>query len=207
MKLFKPFNGDFPVTQSFGEKITNPGGHTGIDYALYTGTAVLASADGVVSLAVYSTTDYGNHIILDHGDGYQTLYAHLSEISVSVNQNICRGQIIGASGKTGNSTGPHLHFELRLNQTPVDPQPFLDGIDGNAVEPSVITPEQTPVRKWEVACPVLNVRSGPSIGYPVCEQLREGDFVTESDRFETLWIRIGNDRWASAIYCNEELML
>lgn len=207
MKLFKPFSEDFPVTQSFGEKITNPQGHTGIDYALYSGTAVLASADGIISLAITGTTGYGNHIILDHGDGYQTLYAHLSAISISVGQKVRRGQTIGTSGNTGNSTGPHLHFELRVNQTAVDPQPFLDGIEESNVKAAAITTDQPEGKQWRIACPVLNVRSGPGIGYPVCEQLNEGEVVPELDRSETLWIRIGSSRWAAAKYCNEELML
>ncbi len=206
MKLFKPFSGDFPVTQSFGEKITNPQGHTGIDYALYSGTAVLASADGIVSLAITGTTGYGKHIILDHGSGYQTLYAHLSAISVPVGQNVRQGQMIGTSGNTGNSTGPHLHFELRMNQTAVDPQPFLDGIEESNAEPAGITMDVTQINKWRIACPVLNVRSGPGIGYPVCGQLNEGEMVPELDRSEALWIRISNDHWAAAKYCNEKLM-
>ena len=99
-----PFDGEFPITQRFGEKITNPAGHTGIDYALYTGTPVLAAMDGKISRVVSLVSGYGTHIIIDHGNVLQTVYAHLSRISVSFGDFVREGQIIGRSGSSGNST-------------------------------------------------------------------------------------------------------
>jgi murein DD-endopeptidase MepM/ murein hydrolase activator NlpD len=68
---------------------------------------------------------YGNCTIIDHGGGLATLYAHQSEIGVSEGDEVGRGEVIGAAGSTGYATGPHLHFEVRLNGTPVDPLPYL----------------------------------------------------------------------------------
>ena len=116
-----PFDGEFPITQRFGEKITNPAGHTGIDYALYTGTPVLAAMDGKISRVVSLVSGYGTHIIIDHGNGLQTVYAHLSRINVSFGDFVREGQIIGRSGNSGNSTGPHLHFEVWIGDGRTDP--------------------------------------------------------------------------------------
>lgn len=94
--------------------------HQAVDIAASTGTPVLASAGGkVVKASWYST--YGNCVIIDHGNGQQTLYAHLSKINVGVGQTVSQGQQIGAVGSTGNSTGPHLHFEIRVGGSKVNP--------------------------------------------------------------------------------------
>ncbi len=95
--------------------------HLGIDIAAGLGTPVLASDAGVVVTAGWSNSGYGNVIMIDHGNGYQTVYGHLSVISVSLCQGVSRGQVIGAAGSTGNSSGPHLHFEVRLNGGFVNP--------------------------------------------------------------------------------------
>lgn len=113
----QPFKGDYPITQRYGEII--PGvtyagkPHTGIDYACPERTEILASADGVVKYAEFDKTGYGNTVIIRHNDGRATLYAHLSNILFHVNQSVKQGNVIGLSGNTGNSTGPHLHFEAR----------------------------------------------------------------------------------------------
>ncbi len=99
------------------------GGHVAIDYATPTGTPVRATMAGKVSYAGWNTEGYGNLVILENGP-YKTYYAHLSEIPVSVGQIVQPGMVIGLSGNTGNSTGPHLHYEVRLNGKQVDPQPF-----------------------------------------------------------------------------------
>ncbi|MHB1296646.1 MAG: peptidoglycan DD-metalloendopeptidase family protein [Anaerolineae bacterium] len=87
-------------------------GHLAIDIAGSTGSAVVAADAGYVSSAQSSSYGYGNMLIIDHGNGYQTLYAHLSAFSVEVGQAISKGEVIGLRGSTGNSTGPHLHFEV-----------------------------------------------------------------------------------------------
>jgi murein DD-endopeptidase MepM/ murein hydrolase activator NlpD len=98
--------------------------HTGLDLGVPTGTPVHAMADGEVIIAKYSSA-YGNYIVIDHGSGISTLYAHNSKLLVHVGQKIEGGEIISKSGNTGYSTGPHLHFEVRKNGTPIDPAPYL----------------------------------------------------------------------------------
>lgn len=108
----QPFSKEWPITQKYGEKITSSF-HTGIDYGCPFGTNILASADGRVAFAGWDKTGYGNMVILQHNDGLATLYAHLSDISVILGQKVTQGTLLGHSGSTGNSTGPHLHFEAR----------------------------------------------------------------------------------------------
>lgn len=99
-----------------------------IDVAADTGTPVRAADSGrVVTLERWST-GYGWHIVLDHGNGLTSLYAHLSQMNVEIEQNVSKGQIIGLVGSTGRSTGPHLHFEVRKNGQPVDPMTLLPSI-------------------------------------------------------------------------------
>ncbi|MBD1399378.1 M23 family metallopeptidase [Pelovirga terrestris] len=98
--------------------------HEGLDIAANTGTPVVAPADGIVARVTYSST-YGNKVVIDHGYGYQTLYAHNSRILVKVGQRVTRGERIAQVGNTGVSTGPHLHYEVHLNGVPIDPRAFL----------------------------------------------------------------------------------
>lgn len=90
-----------------------PIGHPGIDIAAGMGAPLYASDTGVIVFAGWSTRGYGNLVIVDHGNGWQTAYAHLSQINVSCGGAIYQGQVLGLSGSTGNSTGAHLHFEMR----------------------------------------------------------------------------------------------
>ena len=99
--------------------------HTGWDLATATGTPIEATANGVVVSAGMSIIGYGLHVIVDHGNGLKTLFGHLSSIEVSLGQEVFWGDEIGLVGSTGNSTGPHLHYEVRLNDAPIDPGPFL----------------------------------------------------------------------------------
>lgn len=99
--------------------------HRGIDIAVPWGTPVLAADNGVVIKSGYSTTGYGGRVIIDHNIDYVTLYAHLSQAFVREGDIVRKGQIIGLIGSTGNSTGPHLHFELRDFGYLVDPRTLL----------------------------------------------------------------------------------
>ena len=96
-------------------------GHLAIDIAAGTGTGVWAADSGVIVFAGWSTVGYGNMVMIDHGNGWQTVYAHLSQVSVSCGQSVSQGQTIGLAGSTGNSTGPHLHFEIRFQDGFVNP--------------------------------------------------------------------------------------
>jgi murein DD-endopeptidase MepM/ murein hydrolase activator NlpD len=116
------------VTSSFGSRLDPFKGegafHTGIDIATNQGDAVRAPADGTVVKAGMGT-GYGREVILDHGHGVQTLYAHLSGFAVIAGQDIRRGDILGYVGSSGHSTGPHLHYEVRIHDIPVNPAKYL----------------------------------------------------------------------------------
>ncbi|MFN2593637.1 MAG: murein hydrolase activator EnvC [Actinomycetota bacterium] len=121
-----PANG--PITSPFGWRI-NPITHSrelhpGIDIGVPYGTPIQAAGDGVVVFAGYAS-GYGNYTLIDHGGSLATGYGHQSEIDVTVGQRVTTGEIIGKVGCTGLCTGPHLHFEVRVNGTPVDPMPYL----------------------------------------------------------------------------------
>lgn len=99
--------------------------HGGVDLAVPEGTPVYAADNGKVIVAGNLGDGYGNYIILDHQNGYKTLYAHNSELLVSVGDVVAQGEQIALSGNTGNSTGPHVHFEIQVNDEKVDPQQFV----------------------------------------------------------------------------------
>ena len=99
--------------------------HTGLDLVEPFGSPVYAADDGVVALVGSSSSGYGNYVVIAHSGGLDTLYGHLSTSLVKVGQAVTQGQPVGLEGSSGNSTGPHVHFELRINQRPVDPTPYL----------------------------------------------------------------------------------
>ncbi|MPZ74184.1 MAG: peptidoglycan DD-metalloendopeptidase family protein, partial [Nitriliruptorales bacterium] len=98
--------------------------HAGIDIGAGYGAAIVAADSGVV-VSADSRGGYGNTVVIDHGGGMATLYAHQSSMSVSAGQSVSRGQVIGAVGSTGYSTGPHLHFEVRVNGATRDPMNYF----------------------------------------------------------------------------------
>ena len=102
--------------------------HEGQDIDAAYGTPVQVAATGRVIIAGWQR-GYGNVVYVDHGNGLSTRYGHLSEIDVTVGQTVTRGQTIGLVGSTGRSTGPHLHYEVRINNQPVDPKPYLPGAE------------------------------------------------------------------------------
>ena len=99
--------------------------HTGIDLVAPFGTPVYAADDGIVALVGNTSSGYGNYVVIAHAGGLDTLYGHLSTSLVKVGQAVAQGTVVGLEGSTGNSTGAHLHFELRINQKPVNPAPYL----------------------------------------------------------------------------------
>ncbi|MBN1925443.1 MAG: M23 family metallopeptidase [Prolixibacteraceae bacterium] len=99
--------------------------HWGMDFVAPRGTAVYATGDGVVESTLTRRTGHGKHIVVDHGYGYKTLYAHLNKFNVVPGQKVKRGQIIGYVGSTGTSTAPHLHYEVEKNNKKVDPKYYF----------------------------------------------------------------------------------
>ncbi len=116
------------VTSSFGGRISpftgNPSDHHGMDIAAAMGTPVRSTADGIVTYAGVKG-GYGKVVIVDHGYGLSTRYGHLSAIHAKPGQRIKRGDRVGAVGSTGRSTGPHLHYEVRVNNLPVNPRRYI----------------------------------------------------------------------------------
>ncbi|MCH5187591.1 MAG: peptidoglycan DD-metalloendopeptidase family protein [Oscillospiraceae bacterium] len=129
--------GKFAWPAPSGTRITSPFGyrthpisgqtgslHRGIDISTGYGTNIVAGEAGVVTIAKYNSS-YGRYIVINHGNGYTTLYAHNSQLLVSVGQTVSRGQVIAKAGSTGNSTGPHCHFEVSYNGTLQNPLNYL----------------------------------------------------------------------------------
>ena len=118
------------ISAGFGQRMDPFSGegafHSGVDISAPYGTKVEASADGIV-LQAGPDSGYGNEILIDHGFGITTKYGHLSKIYVVVGQEVKRGQVIGAVGMTGKATGPHLHYEVLVHDTPVNPTKYLHG--------------------------------------------------------------------------------
>jgi murein DD-endopeptidase MepM/ murein hydrolase activator NlpD len=116
------------ITGSFGERIDPFNGegafHSGVDISSYVGSPVMAPADGLVTFADFMG-GYGRAVIVDHGHGISTRYGHLSSFAVTAGQHIQRGDTIGYVGLSGRSTGPHLHYEVRINDVPVNPYKYL----------------------------------------------------------------------------------
>jgi murein DD-endopeptidase MepM/ murein hydrolase activator NlpD len=124
----KPVIGEVEFTSGFGVRsdpfLGRPAMHTGLDFRAATGDPVRATANGKVVSSGWSG-GYGRMVEIDHGNGLSTRYGHLSEINVKVGEYVKIGQVIGAVGSTGRSTGPHLHYETRIDGDAVDPQKFL----------------------------------------------------------------------------------
>jgi len=117
------------MISGFGNRVHPVSGrvkhHSGVDFACQTGTPIYASGNARVASADYNANGYGNCINLDHGNGYQSKYAHLSKVEVTEGQLVTRGELIGYSGNTGLSTGPHLHYEISLDGVKIDPIDFF----------------------------------------------------------------------------------
>ena len=119
-KFARPVSGGY-VSSSFGNR--SRGYHTGIDWALSYGSPIYASDGGTVTASGWGG-GYGKMIKINHGNGYETLYAHCSKLVVSSGKKVAKGQLIGYVGSTGNSTGPHLHFEIRKNGSYLNPAKY-----------------------------------------------------------------------------------
>src|SRR5260370_22410959 len=119
-----------PITSSFGQRedpiLGNGEGefHTGIDVSAPNGVPIRATGDGIVQEAQMSS-GYGREVVVDHGHGVETVYGHMSGFAVIAGQTVVRGQVIGYVGHSGRTTGSHLHYEVRIRNTPVNPHKYL----------------------------------------------------------------------------------
>jgi murein DD-endopeptidase MepM/ murein hydrolase activator NlpD len=123
VRLLRPVPG--PIGDRFGAPREGGRRHTGIDFPVQAGTTVRAAGVGVTEFAGWNSGGYGNLVVVRHRLGYTTWYAHLSTITSYVGEQVSGGTRLGYVGATGHATGPHLHFELRKNAVPIDPQPYL----------------------------------------------------------------------------------
>jgi murein DD-endopeptidase MepM/ murein hydrolase activator NlpD len=122
VRFLRPISGR--ITEGFG--VLRPGHrHTGVDIPASSGTPIRAAGVGVVSFAGWNSGGYGYLVVIRHRLGFESWYAHMSRVVASVGQSVTGGSLIGYVGSTGHSTGPHLHFEVRLFGTPIDPVPRL----------------------------------------------------------------------------------
>ena len=123
-----PIPGHYTITSNYGMRVHPITGvyklHTGVDISASMGTEFTAIANGVVVKAEYNSA-YGNMVIIDHGGGVQTLYAHGSEIVANIGQVVNAGDVVLKVGSTGYSTGPHAHFEVRVNGNPMNPLDYV----------------------------------------------------------------------------------
>lgn len=117
------------VASGFGMRIDpvygTPKMHKGVDFTAPQGTPIYATGNGVVTTAGFGEGGYGNHVVINHGYGYETLYGHMVRVKVRDGQRVRRGELIGWVGSTGKSTGPHCHYEVHVNDTEIDPVYFF----------------------------------------------------------------------------------
>ena len=111
------------ISSKFGRRWGKP--HEGLDIPAPTGTHFLSTESGKVIYSGRTLPSYGNMVIIDHGNGVHSVYAHANKLFVKKGDRVLKGEVIGKVGSTGKSTGPHLHFEIRKNKKPVDPEPLL----------------------------------------------------------------------------------
>jgi hypothetical protein len=226
MKFLYPVPPDSIVTQTFQGHVDRAHAHGwryyngGIDWAVVTGTPIKSAQKGKVVATRRDATGYGTHVRVQHVDGFMTIYAHLLDFNVSVGDQVAVGDVLGRSDNTGNSTGPHLHFELRHHGTAIDPHPLLvREIPGDGekteweLEPEETdggeTPESFPaLPKVKVTVVALNIRRGPGIDNPIIGLLQNGEVVDVIEMLKLSgdrWLRIGHEQYIALRYNGEYL--
>jgi hypothetical protein len=218
MKFLYPVPPSSIVTQSFAEHEhrrevngwTNYNG--GIDWGIPTGTSIKAAQVGTVTVVRNDATGYGTHVRIEHTEGrvkYTTIYGHLMKANVEVGDVVNAGDVIGKSDNTGNSTGPHLHFEIRRGTKPIDPAPLLvktvagltSDETGEAEVPQGIgtEPAQFPgLPKARVLVATLNVRSGPSVADRIVGTLildEKVEVLRKITQGRNIWLQIGYQQY------------
>jgi murein DD-endopeptidase MepM/ murein hydrolase activator NlpD len=226
MKFLYPVSPTATITQTFAEheerrvkyNLTLYNG--GIDWGIPSGTSVRAAQAGTVTVARSDTDGYGTHVRIEHVDGatkYLTIYGHLQSFSVNIGEQVVAGREIGLSDNTGNSTGPHLHFELRKNGTAIDPMPLLvktvaelNG-SGPINNPIGNTPDlgkeptQYPVMpKAMVVSSTLRVRNAPNtttstqVGSLTANT--QVEVIRKVVQGNDIWLQIGNQQFIAMYY-------
>jgi hypothetical protein len=174
-KIRRPFEGNYPITQRYGDSITEAF-HPGIDYALPVGVPVLAVADGVVVDTKAQINGYGNYIQIQHNGNAKSLYAHLFKWIVKEGQHVTAGMVIGYSGNSGNSTGPHLHFEYWVDGKHVDPGLYFE--KAGAVENPAPNPIEdigdVDLGRVEIIANGVAIRSYPGFSSPILCRATKG---------------------------------
>lgn len=226
MKFQYPVHQTSQITQTFAEHEqaraemlrASPGKtiyyNGGIDFAVVMGSLVRSAAYGKVSRAQYKLDGYGRVVYIDHDDNYTSIYAHLTEFACRVGQIVKAGDVIGYSGSSGNSTGPHLHFELRLLGKPIDPAPLLQtSLEDTQDETSDVTAVPVPIGIATVISESgLRIRNAPSIMANQIGSLPCGVRVVYikrmSDDDTSEWLKIGNEAWiASSRFMGDHLVV
>lgn len=206
MKFLYPIPSTSIVTQTFAEhvhaaRVNNWQNYNGgIDWAVPIGSPVVAAQSGKVTQVRNDATGYGHHVRIQHEGGYLTIYAHLMDAAVRVGDKVHAGEVIGRSDNTGNSTGPHLHFELRKNNIAVDPAPLLVNSLNYEQPETEPQPGEEPGKfpklpKARVTSSIgLNIRQAAGTIYPIVGYLPKGTVVDVfrgvGDGADT-WLQIG----------------
>ena len=217
MKFLYPVPPSSIVTQSFAEHEhrrevngwTNYNG--GIDWGIPTGTSIKAAQVGTVTAVRSDATGYGTHVRIEHTEGrvkYTTIYGHLMKTNVEVGDVVNAGDVIGKSDNTGNSTGPHLHFEIRRGNKPIDPAPLLvktvAALTSEEREEEVprdigVEPAQFPgLPKAHVLVATLNIRSGPSVEERIVGTLildEKVEVFRKVPQGNNIWLQIGYQQY------------
>jgi hypothetical protein len=217
MKFLYPVPPSSIVTQSFAEHEhrrevngwTNYNG--GIDWGIPTGTSIKAAQVGTVTAVRSDATGYGTHVRIEHTEGrvkFTTIYGHLMKTNVEVGDVVNAGDVIGKSDNTGNSTGPHLHFEIRRGNKPIDPAPLLvktvAALTSEEREEEVprdigVEPAQFPgLPKARVLVATLNIRSGPSVDDRIVGTLildEKVEVFRKVPQGNNIWLQIGYQQY------------
>ncbi len=219
MKFLYPVPPSSIVTQTFEEHVRRAEAnhwqyyYGGIDWAVPSGTSLKAAQDGTVKETRNDATGYGMHVRIEHANGYLTIYGHMQKIDVKAGDQVKAGQVIGKSDNTGNSTGPHLHFELRKGNIPIDPAPLLvtklsdtDSEEGpvdisgeTGTEPA----EFPKLPRARVTAAVLNVRTGAGVEYPAVSTLPAGtevEVLRKVVKGNDIWLQIGREQFIAIKY-------
>lgn len=230
-----PVDAGTMITQGFGENPENYAifglpGHNGVDFGCVLGTPIRAAANGTVTSAKWDTSSakggYGMYVVIDHG-GFTTLYAHLSQFVVGAGTKVFKGNTIGLSGNTGNSTGPHLHFTLKIPgkgapgySDAVDPMAFFEAISSqqSAVSdqpssPGTLTNDVRDAShllatlgkgskvRLKAGNDYVNIRNGPGLGYVAVGKLLPEDTEKTVVEVDGEWACLL--KWAEcALWCH-----